>query len=464
MKNKNLIPMIIVALAIMSLCFFAGCGDDVATAFVGATGPTGDTGLSGLPGTDGTDGVDGTTGPTGPGELVDLAVSITDQNQVPVEGALVTLTRVAVATPVTASQTAAGYLFTDITQGTYIINVTATGYIPYSEQVDVFEEEIASSAEIQLELQIELDLKMLYGITVDESGNQNLYMINPVTGLEDPETEVSIYEAGSIYEISCIDVHPITGVLYAIVHVDGTRGLTDAALLVTIDPETGTVNDLARLQIFKDVDIDSIPFLNEAQTAVDLSLFHGWIYSMSFRSDGSLYVHLYDYDREFEISNVNKLDESQNRDYPMRFAFLDISTGTLRELNREVAWPALWTGLAFSPADILYFITNVNENVYEINQASGDRTEVSLLSEYPGYITSMDFEPETGLLYGVVVYDEFAEKDLTGSQELPAETYASGGPAVLVIIDPLDGLTEVSPVSEEEAVVDDLTHIAWPKY
>lgn len=78
MKNRNLIPVIIALLAIMSLCYFAGCGDDNPVTFNAPTGPTGPTGTGGATGITGVTGVTGVTGTTGPTTTAVITGQVTD--------------------------------------------------------------------------------------------------------------------------------------------------------------------------------------------------------------------------------------------------------------------------------------------------------------------------------------------------------------------------------------------------
>jgi len=117
MKQKShLLPVILLILTLMILCFYSGCGDSDGTTITipsGSTGPT------------------GSTGATGSADLYDLRIDVTHGGQ-PVPNFTVTLSRLGTSEEVPlegADSSGQGwYLFEDLLPGNYNGKISASGF------------------------------------------------------------------------------------------------------------------------------------------------------------------------------------------------------------------------------------------------------------------------------------------------------------------------------------------------
>jgi len=129
--KKLSITIFIALVAIISIFFVTGCGDDGSTTFT-----TGVQGTTGATGATGTTGATGDTGATGPVDLYSLTVNVTDSVG-PVTDAIVTLNNAGVASSEFISSAPGDYTFGNLTEGKYSLNVEATGCKNYSADIDI---------------------------------------------------------------------------------------------------------------------------------------------------------------------------------------------------------------------------------------------------------------------------------------------------------------------------------------
>ena len=185
-------------------------------------------------------------------------------------------------------------------------------------------------------------------------GPRTLYQINPTTGVATAVGPIGFED------VSAMDFHPVTGVLYAIGYRPGTEGAGSGdAVLITINPVTGAGTEVAFIG-------------NEAGTFPD----------MSFRpSDNTLFAWCECSDDLYTIN---------------------LTTGTAT-LVGDSEMRTGGSALAFSSGNTLFF-ANRDSNLYTINQMTGAATVSVAMTGFgskDSKLNSMDFHPVTGVLFGI---------------------------------------------------------------
>jgi uncharacterized repeat protein (TIGR01451 family)/CSLREA domain-containing protein len=187
----------------------------------------------------------------------------------------------------------------------------------------------------------------LYGAAQVDAGPTSLYTIDPLTG------SASLIGAIGFDRISAMDFSPLTGVLYAL----GQRPGTSTRVLITIDPLTGIGTEVGPT--------------NSNRQFTDVS----------FRDDGALFGYV-----TFE-----------------ELMTLDLATGVATFVGNSPVPGGAGNGVAFAPNGVLYHADD--ESLNALNPATGAATPLADLRFSPpadGFprINAMDFDPETGLLFG----------------------------------------------------------------
>ena len=194
----------------------------------------------------------------------------------------------------------------------------------------------------------------------------NLYSIDPATGAS---TLIGPIQApGPVATpyclVSAMDFNPSNGVLYAI----GTRNDPESAsgLLIAIDPKTASVTEIGLADVFGT--------------------------DMSFRSDGTLFVH-----------GGSEAD-------PVPHSIFTVDTATAASTFVGITGVSGGgNGLAFSPDDILLQASGNSLNA--IDQTTGAAIHLKTLS-FPAAcssgarrVSAMDYRPGTFTLYGILNCD-----------------------------------------------------------
>jgi uncharacterized repeat protein (TIGR01451 family) len=224
----------------------------------------------------------------------------------------------------------------------------------------------------------------LYGAAADENGLSILYAIDPVTGTSAPVGPIGFRD------VSGMDFHPSTGVLYATadrVDDDGRHHV-----LITIDPCSGAGTE---------VGATNIEIVNFNSSSPDIS----------FRnSDGKLFAYL-----------------MLERD----LATIDIVTGRASAVGSTSAAGREGNGIAFAPDDTLYHADGLNLNT--LNPVTGLASRRFGLGFSPPadrspQINGLDFDPASGILFGSL---------LDGSED------ASDAESYLATVDILTGAVTI---------------------
>lgn len=123
---------IIIAIIAITICIFAGCGDDNPVTFSNPTGPAGPSGATGATGPSGDQGI------PGPVNAANLTVTVLPANS----QSTVTLNRVlenSQVEEINASDSASGgvFVFNNLFPGTYVIVCNAPGYSTHTETIDL---------------------------------------------------------------------------------------------------------------------------------------------------------------------------------------------------------------------------------------------------------------------------------------------------------------------------------------
>lgn len=206
----------------------------------------------------------------------------------------------------------------------------------------------------------------LYGAAFSSRGEATLYAIDPSTG------SATLIGPIGFDAVSGMDFDPDTGLLYA----TAKRSNFGPHVLLEIDPCTGRGVEIGLTNV---EDIDS------NNTATDLSFTN---------SDSLLYGFL-----------MSRED----------LATLDVSTGIATKVGTISPAGQGGNGIALSPDDVLFHANDVNLST--INQATGAPTAIAPLI-FPPTMTSnprlnaLDFDPETGVLFGSLVNGFNGERHL----------------------------------------------------
>ncbi len=239
--------------------------------------------------------------------------------------------------------------------------------------------------------QITVGLNVLYGAAfIGPNGPATLYGIDPENGVA---TEIGPI---GFWRVSAMDFSP-SGVLYA----TGRDPATGLHVLLTIDTDTGAGTQIG-------------------PTGVETLGFGQTVSDVSFRpSDGTLFAYLEDRDG---------------------LGTIDLDTGAATALGSTFI-SCCGNGMAFSSDGTLL---HANENNLHVLDQTTGQASVQAPLDFPPVgpflrINSMDFQPETGILFGFLIGD-------TGGQ-----------PIYLVTVEPASGV--VSLVGGQ--TVNGLDAIAW---
>ena len=130
MKRKEIFTLLFLSIfVVVSVCYFAGCGDDGSVTFNSTQGATGAT---------------GETGPTGPSASLTVNVWTDDERTTAFQDAFtVILERIAESTVTSELESfdtigEGTVTITDLTPGNYRIYIQALGYLEQTDEVNSF--------------------------------------------------------------------------------------------------------------------------------------------------------------------------------------------------------------------------------------------------------------------------------------------------------------------------------------
>ena len=263
-------------------------------------------------------------------------------------------------------------------------------------------------------------MEVLYGAVTDGPDDPStLYTIDPETG---EATEIGPI---GFERVSGMDFDATTGTLFATgERADGS----DIHVLITIDPATGSGTEVGPTGVEFLTDVTP----GRKDTATDLS----------FRnSDGALFAYTFDNDG---------------------LATVDLDSGAMTEISAsvsDIAGNGAGYALAFSPSDTLFMSNQLGLFILDPEPGNPPVIAAIPLSIPPGpgafgRLNAMDFEPNSGILFGSILSGSRDDQD----NVLATVDTASGAGVVTVIGDTVDALDALAWVQVTDADGDGLNN------
>lgn len=426
MRNKKLITLFIIACALISVCFFYGCGDDNPVTFTAPEGPTGTTGATGATGAGptGATGATGPTGVTGPTGFTGvtgptgftgstLTLTVIDQDGGAVTNYTATLKR-SESEPVATETSLDGSAvdFGNLLPGTYELAITGDCF-PQTQSIELAEGANTPTVIVYT---------CVYGATDYNGASGSTFYRVDYEGLA-TQIATDIGGEGEYYNVFGMDTGPDNR-LYATgysFNVGGSEGD-----LITIDPATGEVIST------EDLTYTDFPAGNVGTNMITADLSFNFDPTDNSTGD-TLYSHIGIEGTENDSIGTLALDGTLTYiDPAVPYTFQDAQFANIP-----------YNGLAFSPDNRLYHticrditVTDKVARLFEWTDYTDGNATAALLSRLNFAVTSLDYHPVAGVLYGVAWYEE------TGFNDLDY--------AYIFTMDPISGeITKVATIRDE---------------